>query len=71
MNLTPIKRQFYKTEVKLGKHRVPLVMELLSVCSEALVTNDNCLSYFVTPEVVHAFISSLAEVKTYCSKLKF
>ena len=43
-------------------HRVPFVIELISVCSEALISNDRCLSEFVSAKIINRLFESLAQV---------
>ena len=43
-------------------HRVPFVIELISVCSEALISNDRCLSEFVSAKIIYRLFESLAQV---------
>ena len=43
-------------------HRVPFVIELISVCSEALISNDRCLSEFVSAKIIFRLFESLAQV---------
>ena len=46
-------------------HRVPFVIELISVCSEALISNDRCLSEFVSAKIIYRLFESLAQVGTF------
>ena len=52
-------------------HRVPFVIELISVCSEALISNDRCLSEFVSAKIIYRLFESLAQVGTFLNFFLF
>ena len=42
-------------------HRVPFIMEVLSVCSDALVAHDKFSGTYISPKIIYSLIQSLSK----------